>query len=130
MYRWQEHTGELELQLRATAPAGVFEEALRALAELLGDGERGEPARRTVSVEAPDRAALLAAWIDELVFLAETEDVVPAGVQAMHLEEGRVQAVVTGHLGAPAHLVKGATYHRIAFDCDEGDCQATVVLDV
>lgn len=130
MYRWQEHTGELELQIEAPAPADVFEEALRALGELLADGEQGEASTRSVAVEAPDRAALLATWIDELIFLAETEGLVPAHAQELQLREGRLEAVVAGHLGAPAHLVKAATYHRIAFDCDEGGCRATVVLDV
>ncbi len=130
MYRWQEHTGELELRIEAAAPADVFKEALRAIGEILGDGEPGEALTRTVAVEAPDRSALLAAWIDELVFLAETERLVPARVEELELRAQRLEAVVAGHLGAPAHLVKGATYHRIAFDCDEGGCQATVVLDV
>jgi SHS2 domain-containing protein len=130
MYRWQEHTGELELHIEAAAPADVFEEALRAIGELLGDGEPGEASTRKVAVDAPDRPALLAAWIDELIFLAETEGLVPARAEELDLREARLDAVVAGHRGAPAHLVKAATYHQIAFDCDEGGCQATVVLDV
>jgi hypothetical protein len=33
---------------------------------------------RELRVSAGDRAALLATWLDELVLLAETEDLVPA----------------------------------------------------
>jgi SHS2 domain-containing protein len=130
VYRWQEHTGELELHIEAAAPADVFEEALRAIGELLADGEPGEASSRKVAVNAPDRPALLAAWIDELIFLAETEGLVPTRARELDLREQRLEAVVDGERGAPAHLVKGATYHRIAFDCREGGCQARVVLDV
>jgi SHS2 domain-containing protein len=108
----------------------VFEEALRAVAELLGESEPGATSSRKVAVDAPDRAALLAAWVDELIFLAETEALVPARVEELTLRDDGLEAVVAGHRGAPSHLVKGATYHRIAFDCAEGGCQATVVLDV
>src|SRR5918994_2065621 len=48
MYRWVEHTGELELHVEAESPTGVFSEALQAFAELVGDGPAGEPARYAI----------------------------------------------------------------------------------
>ena len=83
MYRWIDHTSELELHVEAASDRAVLEEATDALAELLrrGDDGRGEPATREVVVEADDRAALLAAWLEELVFLAETEAAIPERVR-------------------------------------------------
>src|SRR5438046_899798 len=73
-----EHTSEVELRLDAPTLAALFEEAGEALAELmLGEGPTGpETVTAQVVVTAPDRAALLAAWIDELIFRAETRKAV------------------------------------------------------
>ena len=131
MYRWVEHTAEVELELRAGGERELLTDALRALAELLGDGgdqERGE--RREVNVAAPDRAALLAAWLEELTFLAESEGFVATGAESMELGRDSLHAVVTGYIGNPPPLVKGITYHRLQFEPSESGYVGRVVLDV
>lgn len=131
MYRWVDHTSELELRVEAASEAGVLEEAGAALAELLrGEAPAGQAVRRVVTVDADDRAQLLAAWLEELVFLAETEGVVPSGVRFETLDERGLRAVVTGERGDPPHLVKAVTYHRLSFEPHDGAWAATVVFDV
>jgi SHS2 domain-containing protein len=130
VHRWVEHTAELELRIEAATPAAVFEDAVRAVGELLEDDEWGEPVAREVTCGAADGAALLAAWIDELVFVAETESLVPERAEHIAIEGNRLFAVVRGRRGDPRHVVKGATYHRLVFDCDADGCRAAVVLDV
>src|SRR5919206_5108323 len=102
MYRWIDHTSELELHVEADTERGVLEDATSALAELLrGDGAAvaGEPVVREVTVAADDRAQLLATWLEELVFLAETEAVVPARVRFETLDERGLRARVDGRRG-------------------------------
>ena len=133
MYRWIDHTSELELHVEAASDRAVLEEATDALAELLrrDDDGRGEPATREVVVEADDRAALLAAWLEELVFLAETEAAIPERVRIEALDEHGLRAKVDVRRADPPHLVKAVTYHRLAFEpTDGGGWTATVVLDV
>ena len=114
MYRWMEHTGELELEIDAPTPTAVFEDALCAVAELLGDERAGDPRVCDVVCSAPDRGALLAEWLEELVFLAETEDLVPdEGARDLVVGEDSVTAVVVGRTGEPRHLVKAVTYHDL-----------------
>ncbi len=128
VYRWIDHTAELEVEIEAATEEDVFREAAAALAELLGSGE---PAgARTIAVEAGDRAAQLAAFVDELVFLAESESVVPAGVSDVELGETAVRAEVELAHGDPPHLVKAVTYHRLSFEPHAGGYRATAVLDV
>jgi SHS2 domain-containing protein len=133
MYRWVDHTGELELRVEAATDADVLREATRALAELLrGDGPEpaGEPVTREVTVDADDRAQLLAAWLEELVFLAETEAIVPEDVRFETLDPRGLRASVNGRRGEPPHLVKAVTYHRLAFEPHGAGYRATAVLDV
>jgi SHS2 domain-containing protein len=132
VHAWVEHTAELELRIEAPGAEGVFAEALAALAELLDDGDAGagESVEREVELEAPDLPALLAAWIDELAYLAETEDLVPLAARRVELDGHRLAATVAARRGAPPHLVKGATYHRLAFAREGERYVANVVLDV
>lgn len=129
-YAWVDHTAELELRINAPTEAGVFEDALHAFRELAGDKRTGEPTAFEVELEAPDRAALLVRWLDELVFRAETEDLVPDEVERLELGDGRLAATVRASRGAPRHLVKGVTYSGLTFEPDDGGYRATVVLDV
>ena len=128
-YGWGEHTGELELWVTASSERGVFEEAVRAVAEVLG-AEGGESESREVAVAGADRAGLLAEWLEELAFLAETEGFVPDRAEGLVLTPARVTARVVGHRGTPPHLIKAVTLHRLAFEPDDGGWRARVVLDV
>ena len=83
-----------------------------------------------MEVAADDRGALLAAWLDELVYLAETEDLVAEGVERMELTGQRLTARVRAYRGRPRHLVKGVTYHDLMFGPVGEGFSATVVLDV
>jgi SHS2 domain-containing protein len=130
MYRWVDHTAEVELHVEAESREAVFAETLTAFAELVSRDGDGEPAEHDVAVEAHDEAGLLVAWLEELVFLAETEDFVPERAARMELSDRRLAALVTGHRASPAHLVKAVTYHGLEFAQREGKWRAQVVLDV
>jgi SHS2 domain-containing protein len=130
MYRWVDHTAEVELHIDAETREAVFTEALAAFAELVSRNDEGERAEHDVAIEAQDEAGLLVAWLEELVFLAETEDLVPVRVERLELSDGRLAAHVVGRRGRPAHLVKAVTYHGLEFAHQDGAWRAKVVLDV
>jgi SHS2 domain-containing protein len=130
MYRWVDHTAELELRIEANSEEELFREALAALGELLGEDPTGDPAEHEVHASAPDRPTLLAEWMSELVFLAETENFVPEAAARLELSADSVDALVRGRRGSPPHLVKAVTYHRLSAQEQDGVWAATVVLDV
>jgi SHS2 domain-containing protein len=129
VYRWVDHTSELELEIEAAAEADVFLEALAAFGELVGDGAR-EPARQSVRVTGESREALLVAWLEELGFLAETQSFVPEEAEAFEVREGELSASLRGYVGEPPHLVKAVTMHRLRFEPRDGGFRARVVFDV
>jgi SHS2 domain-containing protein len=130
MFRWVDHTAELELEIEAPSEEGVFEEALAALAELTGDAS-GPPVSREIEVEAEDHALMLVEWLSELVYLSETERFVPERIASLELADGKLRATVEGHRGQPRHLIKAVTLHRLELlrDAKVG-WRARVVLDV
>lgn len=130
MYRWVDHTAEVEVLIEAPTEAAVFADALAAFAELVGDGNGAAAERREIEVEADDREALLAEWLNELVFLADVEQFVPERVNNLVLEEGRLHASVRGHLGEPRPIVKAITRHGLELRRSEEGWLARVVFDV
>jgi SHS2 domain-containing protein len=141
VYRWRDHTAELELAIEATSEHEVLSDALDALRELLEGNEttvsseswRGhtdEIERRAVRATASDRSALLAAWLEELVFLAESEGFIPVAVERLSLEDGALSAIVAGYVGEARPLVKAVTYHRLQFEPSERGYRGRVVFDV
>jgi SHS2 domain-containing protein len=132
-HRWIEHTAELQLELHARSEAAIFQQAVHALRELLEDDDGpspGERAERTVEVEATDRGALLAEWLAELVFLAETDGLVPDEARDLVVGEDSVTAIVVGRTREPRHLVKAVTYHDLVLHRDRDGWRGNVVLDV
>jgi len=130
VYRWADHTAEVEFEIEADSEQQVLEDALHALAELLGFSEGSGDEHRTIAANAPDRPALLAAWLEELVFLAESEGFVATRLEQLSLARDSLHATVGGELGDPPPLVKAVTYHRLEFAPTDRGYFARVVLDV
>jgi SHS2 domain-containing protein len=129
VYRWVDHTGEMQLEIEAGSERAVFAAGFEAMRELLAaPGPPAEPAR--VELAGSDRAVLLADWLAELVFLGESEGLSPTRLASLELSGDRLEAVVEGERGDPPHLVKAATYHRLSLERDGDRWRATVVLDV
>jgi SHS2 domain-containing protein len=128
MYRFVEHTAELEVELEADSAEGVLAEALLAFAELAGSGG-GELVERRVELDASDAPALLAAWLDELLFLADAEGLLPESAE-LEVDGTSLRGVLRARHGDPRPLVKAVTLHRLRFRPENGVWRGRVVLDV
>jgi SHS2 domain-containing protein len=132
VFRFLDHTGELALELTSETVDGVFAEAVAALGELLcpPGASRTTNERREIAATARDVPALLVAWLEEILFAAETSSFVPVSAATVGVATDAVRGVVEGFTATPRPLVKAVTYH--ALDCApvDGGWRAHVVLDV
>jgi len=120
----------MELSIEAESSEAIFEEATLALAELLPPAPEGEPVRHQVRVSASDLPALLAEWLEELVYLSETAAFTAERAERVELAGSTLEAVVAGRRSTPQTLVKGVTYHGLELERVGGSWRAHVVLDV
>jgi SHS2 domain-containing protein len=130
MHEWRSHTAEIELAIETQSEEDVFAEAAVAFGELVGLDSNGERAEHDVTVESSDRDALLVQWLEELIFLADTEGFVPEGARDVRLDANAVRATLFGRHAPFEPLVKAATYHALRFVHEGGVWRAHVVLDV
>ncbi len=133
-YEFLEHTADVGIRADGETLEDAFEAAAAALVELLGAGVPGEGEERAVEVRATDREALLVAWLDELLYLHESEDLVFGGLRVERVEERRLEARVRAAPRAGRELdgvgVKAATYHRLRLAGTPQGWTAEVYLDV
>jgi len=131
VFRFVEHVGEVEVEIEASTPAAVLEEAVGAVAALLSteNSSGGPRATHEVTVAGRDLPALLPGLVDELVFLADTEGFLPLAGEAT-IEGLTARVTVSGVVGRPAPLVKAATLHRLLLEPGNGGWRGRVVLDV
>ncbi len=128
-----DHTSEIQLRLRAGSLGELLAEAGRALAtiQLRDTPTTASGPWRQVEISSPDRASLLADWLNELVFLAETEQWVATEFGMDRVEERSVLARARGvEVDRVPGLVKAATLHGLRLDDVPGGMEGEVILDI
>lgn len=131
-HAFEDHTSEVRLRVEAATMAELFEEAARALAELMAEelcGEAAPPER--VVVGAADREALLVAWLNELVFRSETSKTIACDVRVDAIDDREVRATIRGREPRTMRTaVKAATFHGVRVAEQANGFVGEVVLDV
>jgi SHS2 domain-containing protein len=143
-----EHTADVGIHAWGPSAAAVFEQAALAMLSLIVDVSAVEPAdERDLEAESPELDLLLAAFLNELLYLIEAGRFVPAVVRVEEparrpAQEGATGAVswharaqVRGEAFDPARhrvrtVVKAATLHGLSLTEASGRWQAAVVVDV
>ncbi|HEY3013411.1 MAG TPA: archease [Gemmatimonadales bacterium] len=128
-----DHASEVRLRIRAASMSELLAEAGRALAklQLRESGGTPVPKRRDIEVSASDSAALLAEWLNELIFLSETEAWVPVQFEVTRATETSAKVRASGmSLDRVSGLVKAATLHGLRVDGIPGGLEGEVILDV
>jgi SHS2 domain-containing protein len=131
VYRFLEHTAELGLELEAGSLVELLEEAARAFAELVAPGACGVPASHSLQLANVDGQTLLVDWLNELVYLAETEAFVPQRLTRFERAAAGLLVEIAGFVDAPRPLVKAATYHDLELsESAAGIWRGRVIFDV
>jgi SHS2 domain-containing protein len=129
-YRFVEHTAELGLELEAPTLEELLAEACRAFAELVGASGSGKPARRLLELEILEERAIVADWLNELVYLADAHGFVPRRLGSFERTPTGVRAELLGYEDSPRPLVKAVTYNDLELSGGPRGWHARVVLDV
>jgi SHS2 domain-containing protein len=145
MFRLVDHTADLAIEATGESREAVLAEAALALTQVLTgrphthDGTR--PDRELeFHVDAPDPAALAVAFLSELLWLNESEDLLwlGGGVRVEPLPDGGLRAFARGNAvrhEAGRHgrgvEVKAITYHGLRFERGADDqWHLWVLLDI
>jgi SHS2 domain-containing protein len=90
---------------------------------------------RSIKVTAPDREALLVAWLGELLYLFESRQFVFARFEVQSLSDQELQAAGQGELYDPKkhrlkQVFKAVTYHQLRIWEEKEIWRARVIFDI
>ncbi len=94
-----------------------------------------EKASRTVKVDAPDREALLVAWLNELLYLLDAQGLLLKRFDILELSDRHLKAEVKGEKADPQKhdlktAIKAATYHMLKIEQRGDGFRAQVIFDI
>ena len=135
-YELVDHTADIGVHAWGLTPADVFEQAAQALFSLVCDPrEIAEKESLEVTIEADAPDLLLAAWLNELLYIFETRSLVLSQFQILEIGERSLHAKLIGELLDPRRHtmcggVKAATLHELFLKPREGGWEGFVIFDV
>ncbi|WP_414836853.1 archease [Candidatus Nanohalococcus occultus] len=135
-YEILDHTADVKFKAKGDSLNEVFSESVKAFADIVGGG--GGATGHTVKVESENLDALLFDFLDELIFLQETENVAVGGPKEVEIEElengyGIEATVWTDPITSQQGLldIKAPTYSEMKVDYIKGEgWEIVAVLDI
>lgn len=135
-YEILEHTADVKFKAEADELEKAFEDSIRAFSKISSGGITGS-VRHYIEVESENLEALVFDFMDELIFLQETENVMvgePENLELEDLEDKWVlkTTVYTDPIdeGASIMDIKAPTYNEMNVDYQDGCWIIEAVLDV
>jgi SHS2 domain-containing protein len=129
-----DHTADWALEVWAPTLEGLFVDAARGMYHLAGAEPAaatapGEP--RLLELAADDAEALLVAWLQELLYLSETEGLVFDDLTLLALTPTHLRAEARGRPTAqPGKAIKAVTFHNLSIRREDGRYRVVIVFDV
>ena len=137
-YEFFDHTADIGAVVRGTTLPRLFENAARAMFDLICDRRTVRPRRATrVAVTGGSLEDLLVRWLSELLFRLETEGMLFTSFAVERVDRTllRARGVARGEpidrtRHRPKREIKAVTYHQIRLVRGRGSWRVRIVFDV
>ena len=130
-----DHTADVGISATGRDMGEAFAQAALGMFSVITDLERiQERQGRPLTVTAPDREALLVNWLNDLLYLFETEGLLFVRFAIHSISETRLEAECFGERVDPQRHpmktgVKAATYHLVQVALNH-ECRVRIYLDI
>jgi len=129
------HTADVSIRAYGASMNQAFANAARALFSLITElDDIEEVIYRDIELTTTDQESLLVEWLNELIYLFDTENILFKRFDITDLTDTRLKARNYGEkVDSSKHQlklgVKAATYHMLKVARDNG-CQVQVLFDI
>lgn len=130
------HTADKSIKAFGADLAELFENAAYGMFSLMAELEKHEPDTEVeIEVSADDAAELMKAWLSELLYRFEVEEVLFLGFKVAEISENRLVGTAKGAKFNPGiewlgSIVKAVTYHDLEVKRTRAGWEARIVFDV
>ncbi len=128
-----DHTADVGIRAYGKTASEIFESAAAGMFTLIANPDRVKPVgEEEIRLAAEDLPSLLVAWLSELLFLHETQNLLFAKFK-VRVRGTKLDARAWGErIDKRRHelklAIKAVTYHRLSVDLEKG--VAEVIFDV
>lgn len=130
-FREIEHTADWEIEVWAPDLPGLLVQAARGMYALTAtELEAGPRLTRRVELGGSDRESLLVAFLEELRYLGEVEELGFDRFELRMSDESLVARLEGAPLRAQSKEIKAITYHNLAVQDTEQGLRVYIVFDV
>lgn len=134
-FRFLKHTADAKIEAYGKTMEDAFKNAAFAAFSLMVDVDKVKPKlEKKIAVKGNDEKALLYNWLEELLFLLDSEGFLLSSVKEMKISGSALNAVVSGdHVSEKYDThgeVKAATYNEMEIKKEKGSITLRFVLDL
>lgn len=134
-YELIEHTADIGIRVRAADLEGLFEKTALAMFDIMAEGGKSSALKKKVRIEqeADKLDELLVRWLNELLSLSETKELIFSGFRIERIEKNILKAEAEGSDIKDYRInkeIKAATYHELKLEQTPSGWQAEVIFDV
>ena len=134
-YRILEHTADMGIEAGGETLDELLVQAARGMMEIISGAKASPREQKRVEVTAGEGGELLVNWLNEILFLFDSEGFLPAEFIIEQATENRVKARILGEPFDPERHpvdreIKAATYHQLKLEHGEEGWSARVYLDL
>ena len=134
-FEFIDHTADVGILVTAPTPEGMFETAALAFTEVVTNADSlNHRLERKIRLHENDMEALLVSWLQELLYLLDTEDLVFGRFQ-VKLQDFSMEATAWGEAFDPEihpikTEIKAVTYHQLEVEQNDQGWRAKVIFDI
>ena len=135
-YEFIEHTADIRIRVKGKDLKELFKNSALAMFEIMGERKNTEhPGQETIAIEqaGQDLEELFVNWLNELLSLSATKELIFSDFQIKKLDQHNLQAVVSGSSIKNYKInteIKAATYHELKLQQIPNGWQGEVIFDV
>ena len=135
-FEYLEHTGDLGFRAFGKNLPDLFRHAAEALFQVITDPATVRSAEsRSITVKATSLDELLISWLNEFLYLFDTQGLLFRDFDFIFLNEQALEATARGERYDQSRhpiktTVKSATYHQLQIRQADGIWEAQVILDL
>lgn len=136
-YELIEHTADIGIRVKGCDLKDLFKKAALAMFDIIAEKRTENRKQRTEDIaikqKANDLEELFVNWLNELLSLSATKELIFEDFNIHNLDENNLEATVTGSNFKNYKVnteIKAATYHQLKLKNDESGWQAEVIFDV
>ncbi len=128
-----DHTADVGIVAYGTNVKEAFANAARGMFSIITElDEIAEAEYRDIELTAPDQESLLVEWLNELIYLFDTENILFKRFDITQLSDTQLKARAYGEKVAKHKLktgIKATTYHMLKVERNKG-CRVQALFDI